>query len=103
MKSAALATVLAFTTFAVANPLPGGKEHWHQDEWKKGEWKDELKGWPKKYDFTSTYAVVATPDQVINGTVPTPGQPGAIGFYKFGINSKTDTICYVSFLSVDLD
>lgn len=46
--------------------------------------------------FTSTYAVIATPDQVINGTVPTPGEPGAIGLYNYGINSDLEVICYVS-------
>lgn len=54
------------------------------------------KGASFPFYFTSTYAVVATPDQVINGTVATPGEPGAIGLYNYGINSELEVICYVS-------
>ncbi len=50
--------------------------------------------------FTSFYHVVATPEQVINGTRSTPGEPGAVGYYNFAIDSKSDTICYVSGLTV---
>ncbi|KAL1853524.1 hypothetical protein Daus18300_011805 [Diaporthe australafricana] len=46
------------------------------------------------FQFSSTQIVKATPDQVINGTTPTGGLPGATGIYNFGINSQTDTICY---------
>jgi len=46
--------------------------------------------------FTSTYAVIATPDQVINGNTSAPGEPGAIGLYDYGINSDLEVICYVS-------
>ena len=46
--------------------------------------------------FTSTYSVIATPDQVINGTVAAPGEPGARGIYNYGINTILDVICYVS-------
>ncbi|KAJ9616945.1 hypothetical protein H2200_000665 [Cladophialophora chaetospira] len=49
---------------------------------------------PSPFFFTSTYNVVATPDQVINGTTRTPGEPGAIGYYNYGINSELDVICY---------
>jgi hypothetical protein len=57
------------------------------DDWKgKGDYKK----------FTSYYHVIATPEQVINGTRPTPGEPGAVGFYNFAIDSKSNTICYVS-------
>ncbi|KIV96835.1 hypothetical protein PV10_00652 [Exophiala mesophila] len=44
--------------------------------------------------FTSTYSVIATPDQVINGTQVTPGEPGARGIYNYGINTILDVICY---------
>lgn len=54
------------------------------------------KGASFPFYFTSTYAVVATPDQVINGTVSTPGEPGAIGYYNYGINSDLEVLCYVS-------
>jgi CHRD domain len=46
------------------------------------------------FEFTSTYHVVATPDQVVNGTTPTGGLAGCTGFYDFGINSDLDLICY---------
>lgn len=66
-----------------------GKEH----GWGKGDWKDKGKGSVRTitnqrqnetiltsgcqdyWKFTSTYSVVATPDQVVNGTTPTGGQP----------------------------
>ncbi|KAH8601032.1 hypothetical protein B0O99DRAFT_649082 [Bisporella sp. PMI_857] len=44
--------------------------------------------------FTSTYKVVATGSEVINGTTPTPGPRDAVGYFNYGINSKEDTICY---------
>ncbi|KAK5057480.1 hypothetical protein LTR84_011480 [Exophiala bonariae] len=52
------------------------------------------KGAAFPFYFTSTYAVIATPDQVINGTVATPGEPGAVGIYNYGINSDLEVICY---------
>jgi hypothetical protein len=82
MKTASIATALVVLSgFASAAPK------W--DDWKGGKG-----GSP--FTFTSTYKVVATPDQVINGTTPTPGEPGAIGYYNFGINSKDEYICYAS-------
>ena len=60
-----------------------------------GDWYGKApKDGGKKY--TSFYHVIATPDQVVNGTTPAPGEPGAIGYYNFAIDSKSDTICYVS-------
>ena len=47
------------------------------------------------FTFTSTYNLVATPDKVVNGTTLTPGEPGSMGFYNYGINSDLDIICYV--------
>jgi hypothetical protein len=46
------------------------------------------------FTFTSTHAVQATPEQVVNGTTPTGGIAGASGTFHFGINSATNTICY---------
>lgn len=46
------------------------------------------------FTFTSTYKVVATPDQVVNGTTPTGGLKDAVGYYNFGINAADNTICY---------
>lgn len=46
------------------------------------------------FKFTSTYHVMATPDQVVNGTTLTGGLKGAVGYYDFGINSDYDFICF---------
>merc|ERR1712070_972068 len=47
------------------------------------------------FEFTSTYSVVATPDQVVNSDNEfTGGLEGAKGFYEYGINSKEDYICW---------
>ncbi|KAI9808583.1 MAG: hypothetical protein M1825_003732 [Sarcosagium campestre] len=47
------------------------------------------------FDFAKTFTVIATPDQVVNNvSVPAPGQPGAVGIYRFGIQPETETICY---------
>jgi hypothetical protein len=61
------------------------------------------KGASFPFYFTSTYAVIATPDQVINGTVATPGEPGAIGYYNYGINSDLEVLCYVSTSNPDAE
>ena len=57
----------------------------------KGKGKDE----PKKDEFTSRFHVVAVGSEVRNGTTPAPGPKEAKGLFYFGINSKTDTICWV--------
>ena len=45
--------------------------------------------------FTSTYSVIATPDQVVNATNQyTGGLVGAKGYYNYGINSHQNVICY---------
>ncbi|KAL8997639.1 MAG: hypothetical protein Q9169_003118 [Polycauliona sp. 2 TL-2023] len=48
--------------------------------------------------FTSTFHVLATPDQVVNGTgdaaVFTGGLEGSQATYDFGINVDLDIICY---------
>jgi CHRD domain len=83
MKTATIAPLLvALSALASAAPT------W--DDWKKGGHPDS------PFKFTSVYKIIATPDRVINGTTPTPGQPGAIGYYNYGINSKDNFICYVS-------
>merc|ERR1711988_2035057 len=47
------------------------------------------------FEFTSTYSVVATPDQVVNSDNEfTGGLAGAKGYYEYGINSKEDYICW---------
>ncbi|KAL8730015.1 MAG: hypothetical protein Q9166_004339 [cf. Caloplaca sp. 2 TL-2023] len=49
------------------------------------------------FRFTSTYHILATPDQVVNGTtnpVFTGGLEGCEATYDFGINVDLDLICY---------
>jgi hypothetical protein len=86
---ASVSALAALSSVAIAAPRGG--------DWQ--EWKDASSKFP--FDFTSTYAVVATPDQVVNGTAntPTPGEPGAIGYYNYGIQSDLDLICWVRFPS----
>jgi len=65
------------------------KEEYHHDDGKT----HGLSAFP--FDFTSTYYVKATPDNIIvaNGS-RVPGQEGAVGHFSFGINSKEEVICY---------
>jgi len=64
------------------------EQKWKDDAWKKDE---------KLFYFDSEYYVKATPEQVVNNvSVSTPGQPGAKGIFKYGINVAENTICYVS-------
>jgi hypothetical protein len=95
MKTSILAAV-AFSSFALA--VPSGKKEWCKNgDYKKGDIEGDYGAWPKKEYFTSMYSIVATPDQVVNNvSVSTPGQPGAVGYYNYAINSKDDVICYVS-------
>ncbi len=89
MKTVSLALALAATlnNLASATPIKGKGVAGKFPGWKLGD---------SPFYFTSTYHVVATPDQVINGTTSTPGEPGAIGYYNYGINSDLDVICFVS-------
>jgi hypothetical protein len=61
---------------------------------------DNMKGDGEKdfpFCFTSTYQIIATPDQVVNANnTATPGEPGAVGYYNYGIQSDLDLICWVS-------
>lgn len=63
------------------------KKKWEDDKWRKSE---------KLFYFSNSYYVKAIPDQVIatNGTA-VPGQQGARGIFKYGINVDENTICYV--------
>jgi hypothetical protein len=93
MKSTILATVVAFSSLTFAAPAcskrdPGYGGYDRHDYPGKGDYKKDY--------FTSFYSVVATPDQVVNQqSVSTPGEPGAVGYYNYAINSKEDVICYV--------
>merc|ERR1711988_1263159 len=94
MKVSQVAAVLAVTASASAAPWRDGKSwggHW------KGGWKNghEQKRMDGPFEFTSTYSVVATPDQVVDSNNnPTGGLAGAKGLYEYGINSKEDYICW---------
>ncbi|EJT75029.1 hypothetical protein GGTG_08867 [Gaeumannomyces tritici R3-111a-1] len=46
------------------------------------------------FTFTSTFNMMATPEQVIGANGPAPGETGAMGMYNYGINSQLDIICY---------
>jgi hypothetical protein len=96
----------AVASLTVATPLPGNhkpsynmdkynkdcKDDWEQ-KWKNDAWKKD----EKIFYFDAEYYVKATPDQVINNSnVSAPGQPGAKGLFKYGINVAENTICYVS-------
>lgn len=62
---------------------------WKQndDRWKKNE---------KVFYFDAEYIVKAEPGQVVGtDNNPAPGQPGAKGLFKYGINIADNTICYV--------
>merc|ERR1712054_447489 len=84
MKVSQVAAVLAVTASAPAAP-------W-RDGWKNGH---EEKCMDGPFEFTSTYSVVATPDQVVNSDNEfTGGLAGAKGYYEYGINSKEDYICW---------
>jgi hypothetical protein len=65
-------------------------KHW-TEKWNHNDYKHE-----KVFTFDKTFVVKAEPSQVRNGTVPAPGQPGAKGLFKYGINVEENTICYVS-------
>merc|ERR1712130_663958 len=85
MKVSQVAAVLAVTASASAAPWKDGKSwggHW------KGGWKNghEQKCMDGPFEFTSTYSVVATPDQVVDSNNnPTGGLAGAKGLYEYGI------------------
>ncbi|KAH5649628.1 hypothetical protein HBI51_095100 [Parastagonospora nodorum] len=66
------------------------KEDW-EHKWENNDWKKD----EKLFYYDAEYYVKATPDQVIaNSGAPAPGQPGAKGIFKYGINVAENTICY---------
>lgn len=86
MKTASITCLVgALSSLAAAGPISSRGAKWV--EWAEGS---------SPFHFSSVYKVVATPDQVINGTTVTPGEPGAIGYYNYGINAELNVICYVS-------
>jgi hypothetical protein len=99
MKSVILASsFVALSTLAAASP---GRHRGHG-------WRNDRQPYLfSPFDFTSTYHVTATPRQVYNTATPptsAPGEPGAIGYYNYGINADLDTICYnITLLGVSGD
>ncbi|WPG98167.1 Hypothetical protein R9X50_00095300 [Acrodontium crateriforme] len=82
-------SVLAAPT-SPSNVWKGKNEWWN---WKKNKNVcDNEKRFP--YEFTSTYHVVATPDQVVNGTTQTGGLTGVKGFYELYLNSDDNLMCH---------
>jgi len=51
------------------------------------------------FQFTRSFNVVAIPSEVRNGTVEVTGAADATGYFNYGLNSASDTICYVSYPS----
>ena len=95
--------ILLGATLAIAAPAPHKYEPPKEEDYKKDckedwehKWQDDKwKHDEKLFYFDAEYYVKATPDQVIanNGTA-VPGQPGARGIFKYGINVPENTICF---------
>nr|POF18532.1 hypothetical protein CFP56_63076 [Quercus suber] len=112
MKTFTVAAMALYATSALAAPGRG----WRGGHWGQGKEDKTVTGLDQfPFDFTSTYSVVATPDQVVNGTTPTGGLPvssnhsrtpqpasshtdcflqGAKGKYELGLNSDKNFICW---------
>lgn len=99
---ATISALAVLSSVAVAAPSSGKscpKKEPHNPGPSKGHdgkpGKPDLKDFP--FCFTSTYQIVATPDQVVNANnTAVPGETGAIGYYNYGIQSDMDLICWVS-------
>lgn len=100
MKTSSLLSIVAAASGALAAPTARGAESSVAELLSAGGGALRITiepldgGGDQVFQFSSTQVVKATPDQVVNGTTPTGGLPGASGTYNFGINSQTDTICY---------
>ena len=82
-------------------PPPGG---WENVDYPKGTG-ENLEHYPPppkgdddekddEPEFTSRYHITAVGAEVRNGTVSVPGPADAVGYYNYGINSKTERICW---------
>jgi len=92
MKTSIIAiSLLSALAAALPEAHGDGQGKWSGGWGRGGKGKDCPKG---PIPYTSTFSLVATPDQVVNGTTPTGGQKGAIGYYDFGLNSEYNLICY---------
>ncbi|KAF7549193.1 hypothetical protein G7Z17_g6538 [Cylindrodendrum hubeiense] len=82
-----LATTLVFGVLAHASPVPDVEEHSKRLLSKQVD--------PGPFDFTSTFNIIATPDQVVGAdNLPTGGLANAKGIFRFGLNSRENIICY---------
>jgi hypothetical protein len=98
MKYSVAATILAAATLVAA--APGG---WDKKDYKndRNDDKKDYKGDWSPIEFTSTYHVLATPDQVVsNVSLPAPGEKGAKGSFNYGIIADLNIICYVGLLLI---
>jgi hypothetical protein len=88
MKTAYI--LLAFAVAAVASPAPKSDSFFDDDSLF-----DDNDGGGVPFRFTSRFSIKATPQQVVDANgVATGGLPGAKGWFKFGLNSKENVICY---------
>ncbi|KAK4057207.1 hypothetical protein OIO90_001702 [Microbotryomycetes sp. JL221] len=105
MKAFAVAATL-LPALAMALPMNDGKKYddhgkevkddgsWHDKSW--GGWDQSGKGLADNvFHFTSTYKAYATPDQIINNNqTAVPGEPGAYGWFQYGIYAPDEIICW---------
>ncbi|KAM0789250.1 hypothetical protein ACM66B_000093 [Microbotryomycetes sp. NB124-2] len=94
MKGFALAATLL--PLALALPMNDGKKYDDHGKEMKEYYDDGHSGLTNgPFQFTSTYKAYATPDQVVNAnSTPTPGEPGAYGWFQYGIYAPEEIICY---------
>merc|ERR1712000_542875 len=93
LKMKFFATCAALAALPIAFAAPSTGKSCPVAKPKPGHGKGDLKDFP--FCFTSTYQIVATPDQVVNANnTATPGESGAIGYYNYGIQSEMDLICW---------
>jgi hypothetical protein len=84
------ATTLLFALPTLCLSVPTGNKGDHGKGHKNSHWRSY-----GPFDFTSTYKILATPDQVVNATnAYTGGLQGASGWFNYGINSYHNVICY---------
>ncbi|KAF7549797.1 hypothetical protein G7046_g8231 [Stylonectria norvegica] len=79
-------TIVTLALAAAVSSSPVQKEE-------RGLFKQHRESVP--FEFTSTFNVQATPDQVVDAQNQfTGGLAGAKGIFKYGLNSHEDIICY---------
>lgn len=72
-------------------PPPGG---WESVNYPAGTGAQPANCPGNPFTFTSTYHVKATGAEVVGPNRPAPGPANAVGYFDYGINSITDTICW---------